>query len=162
MDARRGAVVLIVTEHELDPALFDRGPLAGVEQCLKLIQAWRGGWPATVAVPGKPAPAADPPPDTIHGRKRDQADNQAGEGHEEQEGHSGVTRRATQTFPAKLPAAAEAHSIAAYRTLYGGRSRSWPYPVAEGNDESVRKADDRSMKGSVISTAQSLVRRHDR
>lgn len=82
MDARRGAVAPVVAEHELEPALLDRGPLAGVEQRLKLIQARRRGRAAAVTVPGKPAPAAHPPPDTVHGGERHQADDQAREGRE--------------------------------------------------------------------------------
>jgi len=97
-DARRGAVVLIVTEHELMLALFDRVPLTGVEKRLKLIKARRRGRPVTIAVPGKPAPAADPPPKPVHRGECHQADHQARQSHEEHEGHTRLTHRRARTF----------------------------------------------------------------
>jgi len=49
--------VFIVAKHELNPALIDRVPLAGVKHRLKLTQARGGGRPMTVAIPGKPTSA---------------------------------------------------------------------------------------------------------
>jgi hypothetical protein len=53
----------------LQPALLDGVPLAGLEQGLNLIEADRGGGPATVSMPGKPAPLAHAAkPISVHSR----------------------------------------------------------------------------------------------
>jgi len=95
---RRCAVVFIVAKHELSPALIDRVPLAGVKHRLKFIEARGGGRPMTVAIPGKPASAAQPPAQSIQGRQRDQTDSQARDRHEEQHSHERLTQRAVSAF----------------------------------------------------------------
>ena len=88
---RRRAAVLIVAKHELNPALIHRVPLAGVKHRLKFIEARGRGRPMTVAIPGKPTSAAQPPAQSIQGGQRDQADGQARDGHEEQSRHTEST-----------------------------------------------------------------------
>jgi hypothetical protein len=90
--------VFIVAKHELNPALIDRVPLARVKHRLKFILARGGGRPMTVAIPGKPASAAQPPAQSIQGGQRDQADSQARDGHEEQHSHQRLTQRAVSAF----------------------------------------------------------------
>ena len=54
--------MFMVAKHELNLALIDRVPLAGVKHRLKFIEARGGGRPMTVAIPGKPTSAAQPQP----------------------------------------------------------------------------------------------------
>lgn len=71
--------MLIVAQDQFQLAPLDRVLLAGVERCLELIEASCGGWPVTVVVPGKPAPAPQPPAEPVHGGQRGQGDGQARE-----------------------------------------------------------------------------------
>ena len=87
-----------VANHELNLASIDRVPLAGVKHRLKFIEARGGGRPMTVAIPGKPASAAQPPAQSIQGGQRDQTDSQARDGHEEQHSHEWLTQRAGNPF----------------------------------------------------------------
>jgi hypothetical protein len=84
---RRGAVALVVAQHQLQVAPLDRVPLAGVEHRLEFVEARGGGRAAAIAEPGQPATAADPPAEAVHHGQRGQADHQAGEGQEENERH---------------------------------------------------------------------------
>jgi hypothetical protein len=88
---RRRPVVSVVAKHELRPAPLDHVPLAGVEHRLELIQASSRGGPVTIAIPGKPAPAAQPHAQPVQGSQRDQDDRQAGDRHEEQHSHTRAT-----------------------------------------------------------------------
>lgn len=97
-DVRRRAVVVIVAKHELSPASIDRVPLAGVKHRLEFIEARRRGGPMTVAIPGKPASAAQPQAQSVQGGQRDQTDSQAGDGHEEQHSHERLTHPAVSAF----------------------------------------------------------------
>ena len=86
--------MFIVAKHELGPALIDRVPRAGVKHRLEFIEARRRGGPTAVAIPGKPASAVQPQAQSVQGGQRDQADSQAGDGHEEQHSHARLTHGA--------------------------------------------------------------------
>jgi len=90
--ARRRPVVSVVAEHQLCPAPLDHVPLAGVEYRLELIEATGRGGPVTIAIPGKPTPAAQPQPQPVQGSQRDQDDRQARDRHEEHHSHTRLTR----------------------------------------------------------------------
>jgi hypothetical protein len=92
--------VSVTAEHELRPVPLDHMPLAGVEHRLELIEASGRGGPVTMAIPGKPAPAAQPPPQPVQGSQRDQDDRQARDRHEEHHSHTPLTQRAASAFPA--------------------------------------------------------------
>jgi hypothetical protein len=66
-DVRRRGAVFIVAEHELSPALIDGVPRAGVQHCLEFIEPRGRGGPMTVPIPGKPASAVQPQPQSIQG-----------------------------------------------------------------------------------------------
>jgi hypothetical protein len=83
--------VPLVAEHELGPAPLDHVPLAGVEHRLELIEASGRGGPVTIAIPGKPAPAVQPPPQPVQGSQRDQDDRQTRDRHEEHHSHTRLT-----------------------------------------------------------------------
>jgi hypothetical protein len=116
---RRRAVVFIVAEHMLSPALIDRVPLAGVKHRLQFIEARGWGGPVTVAIPGKPAPAAQPQAQSIQGGQRDQSDSQARDGHEEQHSHGRLTHRAVSAFHGRQPASASRSSLVARQSAMG-------------------------------------------
>ena len=96
---RGRGVVFIVAKHELSPASIDRVPRAGVKHRLEFIEARRRGGPAAVAIPGKPASAVQPQAQPVQGGQRDQADSQAGDGHEEQHSHAWLTHGAVWRVP---------------------------------------------------------------
>ena len=80
--------MLVVTECELKPALFDRVPFARVEHGLEFIKAGRRSGPVTIAVPGKPAAAVYPQAQPVEGGKRNQSDSQPRDSHEEYDVHN--------------------------------------------------------------------------
>jgi len=94
--------VTVVAKHELSPAPLDHMPLAGVKHRLELIQASGRSRPVTIAMPGKPTPAAQPQAQPVQGSERDQDDRQAGDGHEEHHSHTWLTHRATRAYRADV------------------------------------------------------------
>ena len=99
---RRRPVVSVVAKHELGPAPLDHMPRAGVKRRLELIEASGRGGPVTIAIPGKPAPAAQPRAQPVQGSQHDQDDRQAGDRHEEHDSHTWLTRRAASAFRADV------------------------------------------------------------
>lgn len=94
--------MFVAAKHELRPAPLDHMPRAGVEHRLELIEASGRGGPVTIAIPGKPAPAAQPRPKPVQGGQRDQDDRQARDRHEEHHSHTRPTQRAASAFPADV------------------------------------------------------------
>lgn len=98
-DTGRRAVLVILREHVLQPALLDRMPLARLEHGVDFIQAYGGGGPAAVSMPGKPSLLVQPPAQPVQCCQSDQSDDQTGKCHEEGHSHTQPTPPAGRPFP---------------------------------------------------------------